>query len=145
MTQRSLGPRAHQRHVNDDHVSHGYHTGDATNSRRPQMFQFATSESITPEDTQALVVALSNNSEALELLRLFAEQQIVNRALISRRIPSITESDVHTRIGHVTRAVRSITNEDDGWYCWLPDTNQWCIGVNLRDALRRQFGMRVTD
>ena len=105
---------------------------------------FAT-DHISRENIQSLVEALGNNPPALDLLKLFAEHQIVNKVQICRTL-SIVDAEVPTRLGHITSAIRKISGDDqDAWFHWLPDTTQWTVGFALRDALRRQFGLRITD
>ena len=102
-------------------------------------------EEFSKENISSLIQELQANPAALDLLKLFAEHQIVNKIQICRTI-SITDAEVPTRLAHVTTAIRKISGDErDHWFHWLPDTTQWTIGFGLRNALRHEFGMRVTD
>ena len=98
----------------------------------------------TADQVDELVKALVNNKPAIKLLRLFAEHQILSRAQICREL-EVAADAVPARLGHITRAVRSISSPEDHWFHWLPATTQWTIGYTLRNQLRREFDLRLTD
>jgi len=79
----------------------------------------------------------------VKVLRLFAEEQLVNKTRMCR-VAEIADNEVSMRLAHITREVGAITNKDDHWFHWLPDALQWSIGYTLRNALRRHSGMRIT-